>query len=242
MIGQIKTYLRQQQYVPGLLGLFVNPFYHSRRGLHSAIRDMAPRMSGCILDIGCGRKPYRDLFRVNEYVGLELDTPENRTHKSADVFYSGERFPFMSEVFDGAVCNQVLEHVFVPSQFLGEIHRILKPGGTLLLTVPFVWDEHEQPYDYARYSSFGLRNLLEASGFEMLEHRKINADIRVLFQLTNAYLYKILWTQWSAANLLICVTLMAPFNVLGLLLCKLLPSNPDLYLDQAVLVRKAAHG
>ena len=58
------------------------------------------------------------------------------------------------------MCNQVLEHVFNPDDFVREIARVLKPGGALLLTVPFVWNEHEQPYDYARYSSFGLRAFL----------------------------------------------------------------------------------
>jgi SAM-dependent methyltransferase len=241
MIARIKQYIRRQQYAPGWVGLFLNPFYHSRRGLRIAIRCLAPQMRGNVLDVGCGRKPYQDLFRVTEYVGLEIDTPENRANKSADFYYDGASFPFDTGIYDGAICNQVLEHVFIPDQFLSEIRRVLKPGGKLLLTVPFVWDEHEKPHDYARYTSFGLKSLLRRNGFEMLEHRKINADIRVLFQLTNAYLYKVLWTRWSVVNLLICTILMAPFNILGLVFCKLLPENPDLYLDQVVLVRKPTH-
>jgi hypothetical protein len=76
----------------------------------------------------------------------------------------------------------------------------------------------------------------------MLGHRKISVNIWVFFQLTNAYLYKALWTRWSFVNLLICAMLMAPFNIFCLLFCKLLPENPDLYyLDQVVLVRKATH-
>lgn len=202
---------------------------------------MAPHMKGRLLDVGCGRKPYRDMFAVDEYVGLEIDTPQNRADKRADYFYDGVLFPFTDHGFDGVVCNQVLEHVFTPNQFLGEIRRVLKPGGVLLLTVPFVWDEHEQPRDYARYSSFGLKSLLEKNGFEVVSQRKISADVRVLFQLINAYLYKTLWTRWPVVNLLICATVMAPFNILGMLLYKLLPANPDLYLDQAVLARKIAN-
>jgi SAM-dependent methyltransferase len=67
----------------------------------------------------------------------------------------------------------VLEHVFNPDDFLNEVNRVLKPSGKLLLTVPFVWDEHEQPYDYARYSSFGLRSLLEKHGFSIVKHEKV---------------------------------------------------------------------
>lgn len=241
MIEAIRLYVLRQQYAPGFLGLWLNPFYHSRRGLRMAIGQMALHMKGRLLDVGCGRKPYREMFLTDDYVGLEIDTPENRANKRADFFYDGCQFPFPDRDFDGIVCNQVLEHVFTPEQFLGEIYRVLKPEGMLLLTAPFVWDEHEQPWDYARYSSFGLKNLLEKSGFKVLTQQKVNADVRVLFQLVNAYLFKVLWTRWAAVNLLICATVMAPFNILGALLCKALPGNPDLYLDQVVLARKITY-
>lgn len=236
----LKSYVRDQQFNPGLIGLMVNPFFHARHGLYQAIAEMAPKLDGRLLDVGCGRKPYRNLFAAEEYVGLEIDTPVNRMSKRADYYYDGDSFPFPDQRFDGVICNQVLEHVFTPDRFLAEIKRVLKPGGKLLLTIPFVWDEHEQPWDYARYSSFGLKSLLEKSGFEIAEQRKINADVRVLFQLINAYLYKVLWTRQPIVNLVVCALMMAPFNILGALLYRLLPVNPDLYLDQLVLARKVA--
>lgn len=238
MINLVSQYYQSQQFNPGFVGLFVNPFYHARLGLYTSIADLAPRFNGSLLDVGCGRKPYLNLFSVNEYIGLEIDTPANRTNKLADIFYDGEVFPFPDQNFDGVVCNQVLEHVFTPDLFLSEIQRVLKPSGKLLLTVPFVWDEHEQPWDYARYSSFGLKSLLEKNGFEVIEQKKTNSDVRVLFQLLNAYLYKVLWTTEPILNLLICGIVMAPFNLLGVLFHRLLPANPDLYLDQVVLARK----
>lgn len=238
MILTLKRFVYSQQYNPGFLGLFLNPFYHSRRGLYRAVLSCSSQFCGRLLDVGCGSKPYKALFRVEEYVGLEFDTPENRQNKQAEFFYDGNIFPIPDQSFDSVICNQVLEHVFTPDQFLAEIFRVLKPDGIMLLTVPFVWDEHEQPFDYARYSSFGLKSLLEKNGFEVFAQQKINADVRVLFQLINAYLFKVLWTRWSLINLLICVVVMAPFNVLGSLLYRLLPGNADLYLDQLVLVRK----
>lgn len=236
--GAAKAYVLKQQYAPDFFGLWLNPFYHSRAGLRATIQQMAGQLNGRLLDIGCGRKPYRELFATREYIGLEIDSPENRANKQADFFYDGTTFPFPDDSFDSALCNQVLEHVFTPAQFLSEIHRVLKPHGLLLLTVPFVWDEHEQPWDYARYSSFGLKSLLENNGFEVIEHHKINADVRVLFQLLNAYLFKVLWTKSKVFNLMICIIIMSPSNILGAILHKLLPANADLYLDQAVLVRK----
>ena len=201
--------------------------------------SFAPMMYGRLLDVGCGTKPYRKLFSaVNDYVGLEIDSAESRVAKRADYFYDGNKFPFTDESYDCAICNQVLGHVFTPDDFLQEIVRTLKSGDLLLLTVPFVWDEHEQPYDYARYSSFGLRSLLERNGFIVIEQQKTNADARILFQLANAYLYKTLYTRNAKLNFVICAIIMGPINMLGILIAKLLPGNPDLFLDQVVLARK----
>jgi len=239
MFKKLKDYYLQQQFSPGILGIWLNPFYFARKELRLEIARFAPKMRGRLLDVGCGTKPYRTLFSAaDKYDGLEIDTPDNRIAKRADYFYDGNTFPFDDASYDGVICNQVLEHVFNPDRFLQEISRVLKPGGDLLLTVPFVWDEHEQPWDYARYSSFGLRGLLERNGFVVVEQRKTNADARVLFQLINAYLYKILHTSNAKVNLVVCAVLMAPFTLLGIVLGKVLPDNPDLYLDQVVLARR----
>ncbi len=228
----------RQHYDPGLLGLLTNPFYLARRGLREAIASLSPRVQGRTLDIGCGRKPYRDLFRSSEYVGLEIDTPENRARKNADCYYDGTVFPFPNGSFDSIVCSEVLEHVFEPAVFLAEMCRILRDGGLVLLTVPFVWDEHEQPADYARYSSFGLRHLLEKHGFVLLEQRKTLPNLAALCQLINAYTYKVTAGRNPYLNLLWTVLLMSPVNLLGRILGTLLPDNPDLYLDNVVLAQK----
>jgi SAM-dependent methyltransferase len=160
------------QFHGSLAGLLLNPFYFARKGLHDNIRALSGELQGRLLDVVCGQKPYRHLFRCDEYVGLELDTPENRATKPADAYYDGKAFPFEDGSFDSVLANQVFEHVFNPGEFLGEIRRVLKPEGKLLLTVPFLWDEHEQPIDFARYSSFGLRHVLENNGFAVLELKK----------------------------------------------------------------------
>lgn len=238
MLNALKRYYQQQMMQPGLVGLFVNPFYFARKGLFYEVSTLSGHVAGRVLDVGCGHKPYEHLFRATEYVGLEIDTPENRARKRADAYYDGTTFPFESASFDSLVCNQVLEHVFEPDRFLREMARVLKPGGHLLLTVPFAWDEHEQPWDFARYSSFGLAAILRKGGFEILEHRKTMADIRTLFQLLNAYLYKVTVTGSAYVNLVSTLVLMAPFNVIGSVLAWITPGNPDLFLDNVVLARK----
>jgi len=108
----------------------------------------------------------------------------------------------------------------------------------LLLTVPFVWDEHEQPHDYARYSSFGLKALIDKNGFNVIEYKKIGTDVSTIFQLINTYLYQI-FVKWPLPiRVVITMTLMSSFNLLGIILGMLLPRNPDLFLDQIVLAEK----
>ena len=133
----------------------------------------------------------------------------------------------------------MLEHVFDPDDFLKEINRVMKPGGKLLITVPFVWDEHEQPYDYARYSSFGLEYLLKKIGFEIINSHKTARNISVIFQLINMYIYKVL--SFNLITKLLSLVLIAPFNILGIILSVLLPDNNDLYLDNVIIVKKKNH-
>lgn len=235
----LKALYRRQMFFPSWLGIFVNPFYFARAGLRDAMREFASTLSGSLLDVGCGSKPYRSLFSVDAYIGLDIDSETSRQRGIADQLYDGNVFPFPDGAFDSVLCNQVLEHVFNPDAFLAEIARVLKPGGKLLLTVPFVWDEHEQPYDYARYSSFGLRALLEKQGFKVLSHKKLGADPSILFQLANAYLFKVMQGLPRAFHLLITVTVMAFINLSGLLARLLLPGNPDLFLDHVVLAEKS---
>jgi len=240
MIKSLKTIYRRQTFFPGWLGIFVNPFYFARSGLRDAMTEFAPMLSGRLLDVGCGSKPYQALFTVYAYIGLDIDSEASRKRGIADHHYDGNTFPFADASFDSVLCNQVLEHVFNPNEFLGEIVRVLKPGGKLLLTVPFVWDEHEQPYDYARYSSFGLRALLEKQGLKVLQHKKLGADASILFQLANAYLFKVTQGLSMLFKLLFTASVMAFVNISGVIARRLLPDNPDLFLDHVVLAEKVS--
>ncbi|KAB2921809.1 MAG: class I SAM-dependent methyltransferase [Bacteroidetes bacterium] len=237
-MGLITDIVKREQFNPGLIGLFTNPFYFSRRGLFRAVRELGGRLSGRLLDVGCGTKPYEPYLSVAEYVGVEIDTERSRTTSKADRFYDGTVLPFGNAEFDSLLCNEVFEHVFNPPEFLAELNRVLKKEGLLLMTVPFVWDEHEQPHDYARYTSFGLRHVLEAHGFAVLEQRKCVADARVIFQLINEYIYKKTYVGNPALRQLLNTLLIAPVTLIGTAVSALLPSNGDLYLDNVVLARK----
>ncbi len=238
MISKIKTIYKSEQFNPKILGLFINPFYFARKGLYESISKLSPNLRGKLLDIGCGTKPYKDICKVDEYIGLEIDDGANRNNKHADVLYDGRKIPFSDKTFDSIIITQVFEHVFNPEEFLQEVNRVMKLGGMLLMTVPFVWDEHEQPYDYARYTSFGLKYILNNNGFEIVEHIKSNKGIEVVFQLINSYIYKKINTKNKRLKILVTILLTAPINILGLLFSKIMPDNEDLYLDNIVLAKK----
>jgi SAM-dependent methyltransferase len=224
---------------PGIIALFINPYYFARKGLVTHIRDLAFHMTGKTLDIGCGTKPYEKFCPSSQYIGLELDSEENRTTKSADCYYDGHRIPFEDAHFDSIMINQVLEHVFHPDELLIEIKRILKPNGKLLITVPFLWNEHEEPLDFARYSSYGLKYLLQKHGFEILESRKSVNDLRAVFQLFNLFLNQKMKTANGTLNLLLRILFLSPFNVLGELLAWITPRCENIYLDNVVLAKKS---
>lgn len=222
---------------PTLIGVFVNPFYIARISLLKEIQKLGSEISGKTLDVGCGTKPYKKYFASSEYVGLEIEEQTNDQIKQADVYYDGKHFPFENAEFDSLLSNQVLEHVFNPTEFLSEINRVLKINGKLLISVPFVWDEHEQPYDYARYSSFGLIHLLQQHGFEILKSEKSVNDFRIFAQLLNAFIYKIVRKN-KIIKQLFTFFVMSLISLIGVVLGKILPKNDDLFLDNVILAKK----
>lgn len=232
--------ISKNQFDPGCLGIVINPYYFPRKSLADGIRKLSANIKGNVLDVGCGTKPYREFFNCSKYTGLEIDSKRGFKNCSADVFYDGKNFPSEDSIFDAVIINQVFEHIFEPENFLSEITRVLKPKGKLLLTVPFLWDEHEQPHDYARYSSFGLKSILERHGFKIISHDKSVNNFKVIFQLINAYLYKKLICNNKYINYVTILTLMFTVNLAGILFGNILPANNDLYLDNIVLAEK--HG
>lgn len=203
---------------------------------------MAKGSAGIVVDVGCGTAPYRALFTHTHYVGIEVASSSafGSAKGGADVLYDGQHLPLADASIDAILCNQVLEHVFEPVAFLTELRRVLRPEGQLMMTVPFVWDEHEQPYDFARYSSFGLAHLAEKCGFQVVDARRTLADASLFAQLWLAYWFKVVRRNGRAtlAGKVFVAAMSVPINVIGLLLATWLPANPDLYLDNAIILTR----
>jgi SAM-dependent methyltransferase len=238
----MKKKIQKALFLPGLSSVFINPSYFTLKGLYDHIRKWASlHISGKTLDVGCGSKPYRSLFpNATEYIGMDIEESREITvNDDVDVFFDGQTFPFEDNSFDSIVCTEVLEHVFKPYEFLLEIHRVLKPGGKALLTSPFVWIEHGKPYDYARYTSFGLKHLVETCGFSVVKQEKSIPDIRAVFQMFNIYWYiKLERVKPFFLRAALNVPIIAVTNLMGCLFFAVLPKMPDLYLNNIIVVEK----
>lgn len=166
--------------------LLGHPYALARTALRQSLLLLAPSLpAGPMLDVGCGTMPYRDLFpQASPYEGLEINQERQANNSCVTYFYDGETIPIAANHFAAILCFEVLEHSFVPERLLSECHRVLRPGGALLLTIPFLWPEHEQPWDSQRFTHFGLRRRLEAAGFRVESMLKLNPGLPALLQLS----------------------------------------------------------
>jgi SAM-dependent methyltransferase len=147
--------------------------------MKNVLRKQAKKFDykGRVVDLGCGDSPYRDiiLLTAEDYVGVDHPNSKYKNgfgHVAADL---ANRLPFEDETFDTVVSFQVLDDLREPLFFLQECFRILKSGGCLFMTTPFMWKIHEAPHDYYRFTKYGLEYLLQKSKFERVSVEEIYA-------------------------------------------------------------------
>ncbi len=151
--------------------------------ISAAVEDFARSLeSGAeIVDVGCGLQPYRHLFLHARYVGLDVEASgRNADEKCADVYFDGITIPLEAESVDAVLCTEVLEHAVAPELLVAEMFRILRPGGRLCVTVPFIWGLHELPYDFRRFTSYGLAKLVSRCGFEIDRQENLTIGARAI--------------------------------------------------------------
>jgi SAM-dependent methyltransferase len=223
-----------------------HPYYFIRKGLYKKIAQYANFLSGDLLDFGCGSKPYMPLFKhCTSYTGVDFENV-GHSHKNEhiDVFYDGKKLPFADNKFDSIFSSEVFEHLFNLPEILLELIRVLKPGGRLLITCPFVWPEHETPHDYARYSMFALREELEKKNFKIVLTDKSGDFVTSIYQLSTAYIHDIILPKFSFGNRIPALYRLAKFiviptvNIIGNISSKLLPTNKAFYLSNIVIAEK----
>lgn len=120
------------------------------------------KLSGRVLDIGCGNSPFRPLLDParTQYQGVDVEHASSFGYRNPDILlYDGKVLPFPDGTFEAALCTEVLEHVPDPGPFVSEMQRVLKPGGLAIVTLPWSARFHYQPHDYHRYTPTMLQHI-----------------------------------------------------------------------------------
>jgi len=161
----------QEKFLSPTLSSDFMDLYVVRSAILNAIKTTLPKFEGTFLDIGCGIMPYHSLLtrppsNVSRYIGLDIETEDYKAE--VDLRWDGKTIPLNSAEIDCAMATEVLEHCPEPLIVLQEAHRVLKPGGFLFFTVPFLWPLHDAPWDFYRYTPFALKKLMEEAGFATL--------------------------------------------------------------------------
>jgi SAM-dependent methyltransferase len=175
----------------------------------SQLAKAAPRARGRLLDVGCGDKPYEQLFRpfVGEYIGIEYEQVFNKTsaasaERKPDLYYDGRTLPFDAQAFDTVLSIQVLEHTPQPQALLNEMARVLKKNGLLILCAPFSARLHEEPHDYFRYTPHGLRAMCDEAGLDVTEVWQQGTFWAVMGHKANSFLaFRVASAQAAAFSL-----------------------------------------
>lgn len=151
-----------------------HPQWLARAALGRALSRAAPEVRGRLLDIGSGSAPYAQFFegKITTFIALDIKPPAcpAREERPSCPFVLGDglHLPFKNASFDSELATQVLEHTEEPSAALAEANRVLKPGGVLLVSVPFSYPIHDRR-DYYRFAPQGITYLLEKAGFKVKE-------------------------------------------------------------------------
>lgn len=149
--------------------------------IYRNLEGLLKSSKGKILDVGCGNSPFKHLLdsSMSQYFGLDIYDSLSFNYKRDDItYFDGNQIPFEDNYFDSILCTEVLEHVQNPSVLVDEMRRVLKPGGKIILTVPFSARYHYIPHDYYRYTPSSLKSIFSEFGNVVINAR--GTDITVI--------------------------------------------------------------
>ena len=161
------------------------PYYLHLADVLNAITKLRPLECRRVLDFGAGGSPYRCLFPSSEYCRADLPGDANLDYQ----IQSDGTTNAPEANFDCVLSTQVLEHVARPDVYLRECFRVLRPGGTLLLSTHGFFEEHGSPRDYYRWTPDGITYIINSAGFHTQKVYKLTSGGRA----AAALLPQILW-------------------------------------------------
>jgi ubiquinone/menaquinone biosynthesis C-methylase UbiE len=181
--------------------------------IFKTLKKQIPQMKGKMLDVGCGNSPFEFLVNQNqcEYVGIDIAGADNFDYQNSKiVVFDGENIPFENESFENIICTEVIEHIPSPEKIISEMHRVLKPNGLAIITLPWSARVHFAPYDFCRYTPYKLKLLFQNFNEVNIQNRgtDINSIVSKMIVLFFGNLL-----SWSIKDLLLI-----PFKTIFLII------------------------
>lgn len=214
---------------------FWDTYYYSSGLLKKMMEENIPKFlekgkKYDILDYGCGVKPYEYIFDnyAGKYTGA--DVGEN-PHAEVKII-PDEKLPFKDGEFDIVLSSQVLEHVENTDFYLGECRRLLKDNGLLFLSTHGTWQFHSAPIDVQRWTSYGLKRIINKAGFEVIDFIPALGQLALTSQLRLTFFHSFVKEIFKPA-----VILYYPLSVIYQIKMKL----EDMITPQRVKERDSAY-
>ncbi len=152
------------------------------------INASVKNISGVVIDLGGGKNPSYERFwdvKPEKFVRVDI----NEKMESDIVADLNKPLPLLDNFADAIFLFNVIYILENPPAVLKEINRVLKPGGKLFLTSPFIFNEAKEPHDYWRFTSEGLQKLLKESGFKEFLIIPVGERFSAAVYLINHFLF-----------------------------------------------------
>jgi SAM-dependent methyltransferase len=167
--------------------------YVIRKSILKFIACNAHNVSGDIIDLGCGSSPYKDLLlssnqSITSYTGIDIADSPYHSLTEDKLLWNGSIIPLPDNSCDCVLLTEVIEHLLDPSVVLSEICRVLRPNGTLIATIPFIYPLHEIPFDFRRLTPFEVERLMQQAGFSVLTVTRFGGWDRSFAQMIGLWL------------------------------------------------------
>jgi len=200
--------------------------YLNWRWLKKSMQKSLKYLQGSCVDIGSGNSPYKNMVLsvVNKYIAIDKSEINKHMFKySKEEFLNGDvkNLPLEDSSIDCVIFTQVLEHIDEPFKALDEIKRVLKKDGILILSVPFIYQAHAVPYDYFRFSEYGLKKIMNDYEFEILEFHYQGYFGTTIISIINGFVWEVASKNKTIRNLLLLPFLLLFFsfnNLFGMIL------------------------
>ncbi len=215
--------------------------------IYALLSRELPTFRGKIMDIGCGNCPFEHLVNSKqaEYIGLDVVDAAKWDYTNEKIItYDGKHLPFPTESIDHFICTEVLEHVAEPHELIADMHRVVKAGGTGIITIPWSARFHYKPYDYHRYTPTMLAMLFTQFTEVTIINRGtdisaiVNKSIVLYMGMLTNLMSSLLWLPVKIVLLVLLAPLMGLLTIWGHLALWFNWGSADDPLGYTIILRK----